>query len=175
MTYNRCIGTRYCANNCPFKVRRFNWFNYAENWRFKDVNPAAQELSRMVLNPDVVVRSRGVIEKCSMCQQRIQAGKLQAKKEGRKLQDKDIQTACQQACPTNAIIFGDLNDENSEVNAWRQNERNYLLLEELGIRPTVSYLMKVRNVDEPLLDWNEELWLEKTENKSEHKEETQHS
>ncbi len=175
MTYNRCVGTRYCANNCPFKVRRFNWFNYAENWRFKDVNPAAQELSRMVLNPDVVVRSRGVIEKCSMCQQRIQAGKLQAKKEGRKLQDKDIQTACQQACPTNAIIFGDLNDENSEVNAWRQNERNYLLLEELGIRPTVSYLMKVRNVDEPLLDWNEELWLEKKEEKSEHKEETQHS
>lgn len=161
MIYNRCIGTRYCANNCPFKVRRFNWFNYAENWRFKDVNPAAQELSRMVLNPDVTVRSRGVIEKCSMCQQRIQAGKLQAKKEGRKLQDKDIQTACQQACPTNAIIFGDLNDENSEVNAWRKNERNYLLLEDLGIRPTVSYLLKVRNVDEPLLDWNEELKYEK--------------
>lgn len=161
MVYNRCIGTRYCANNCPFKVRRFNWFNYAENWRFKDVNPAAQELSRMVLNPDVTVRSRGVIEKCSMCQQRIQAGKLQAKKEGRKLQDKDIQTACQQACPTNAIIFGDLNDENSEVVAWRKNDRNYLLLEEIGIRPTVSYLLKVRNVDEPLLDWNEELWYEK--------------
>ncbi len=167
MVYNRCVGTRYCANNCPFKVRRFNWFNYAENWRFKDVNPAAQELSRMVLNPDVTVRSRGVIEKCSMCQQRIQAGKLQAKKENRTLQDKDIQTACQQACPTNAIIFGDLNDENSEVVAWRKNERNYLLLEELGIRPTVSYLLKVRNVDEPLLDWNEELWLEKKETKDE--------
>ncbi len=161
MTYNRCIGTRYCANNCPFKVRRFNWFNYIDNWRFKDVNPAAQELSRMVLNPDVVVRTRGVIEKCSMCQQRIQAGKLQAKKEGRTLTDKDIQTACQQACPTNAIIFGDLNDEKSEVNAWRKNERNYLLLEDIGIRPTVSYLLKVRNVDEPLLDWNEELKLEK--------------
>lgn len=172
MVYNRCIGTRYCANNCPFKVRRFNWFNYAENWRFKDVNPAAQELSRMVLNPDVTVRSRGVIEKCSMCQQRIQAGKLQAKKEGRKLQDKDIQTACQQACPTNAIIFGDLNDENSEVVAWRKNERNYLLLEELGIRPTVSYLLKVRNIDEPLLDWNEELQYEKTHTEKEsHKEE----
>lgn len=175
MVYNRCIGTRYCANNCPFKVRRFNWFNYAENWRFKDVNPAAQELSRMVLNPDVTVRSRGVIEKCSMCQQRIQAGKLQAKKEGRKLQDKDIQTACQQACPTNAIIFGDLNDENSEVVAWRKNERNYLLLEELGIRPTVSYLLKVRNVDEPLLDWNEELWYEKTEKKEQDNKEEQHA
>ncbi len=173
MVYNRCIGTRYCANNCPFKVRRFNWFNYAENWRFKDINPAAQELSRMVLNPDVTVRSRGVIEKCSMCQQRIQAGKLQAKKEGRKLQDKDIQTACQQACPTNAIVFGDLNDENSEVVAWRKNERNYLLLEELGIRPTVSYLLKVRNVDEPLLDWNEELWREKTEEKEIKKQETE--
>lgn len=172
MTYNRCIGTRYCANNCPFKVRRFNWFNYAENWRFKDINPAAQELSRMVLNPDVTVRSRGVIEKCSMCQQRIQAGKLQAKKEGRKLQDKDIQTACQQACPTHAIIFGDLNDENSEINAWRKNERNYLLLEELGIRPTVSYLLKVRNVDEPLLDWNEELRLEKHKNAEKTKETT---
>ncbi|MCX7727870.1 MAG: TAT-variant-translocated molybdopterin oxidoreductase [Bacteroidia bacterium] len=172
MVYNRCIGTRYCANNCPFKVRRFNWFNYTENWRFKDVNPAAQELTRMVLNPDVTVRSRGVIEKCSMCQQRIQAGKLQAKKEGRKLQDKDIQTACQQACPTNAIIFGDLNDENSEVVAWRKNERNYVLLEELGIRPTVSYLLKVRNVDEPLLDWNEELWYEKDKSeKSSNKEE----
>ncbi len=170
MVYNRCIGTRYCANNCPFKVRRFNWFNYAENWRFKEVNPAAQELSRMVLNPDVTVRSRGVIEKCSMCQQRIQAGKLQAKKENRTLQDKDIQTACQQACPTNAIIFGDLNDENSEVVAWRKNERNYLLLEELGIRPTVSYLLKVRNVEEPLLDWNEELWLEKKDKKETKKE-----
>jgi len=175
MVYNRCIGTRYCANNCPFKVRRFNWFNYAENWRFKDVNPAAQELTRMVLNPDVTVRTRGVIEKCSMCQQRIQAGKLQAKKENRKLQDKDIQTACQQACPTNAIIFGDLNDENSEVNAWRKNERNYVLLEEIGIRPTVSYLLKVRNVDEPLLDWNEELWLQNPQKAHETKKEEQHS
>ena len=170
MVYNRCIGTRYCANNCPFKVRRFNWFNYVENWRFKEVNPAAQELTRMVLNPDVTVRSRGVIEKCSMCQQRIQAGKLQAKKENRKLQDKDIQTACQQACPTNAIVFGDLNDENSEINAWRKNERNYLLLEDLGIRPTVSYLLKVRNVEEPLLDWNKELWLEGSEEKNKEKE-----
>ncbi len=148
MTYNRCIGTRYCANNCPFKVRRFNWFNYNENSMFADVNPAQQDLGRMVLNPDVVVRSRGVMEKCSMCQQRLQAGKLAAKKAGTALPDGSIKTACQQACPTNAIIFGDLNDEKSEVTKWRSDDRNYYLLEDLGVRPTVSYFVKVRNVDE---------------------------
>ncbi len=163
MTYNRCVGTRYCANNCPFKVRRFNWFNYIDNYRFTGINPANTELGRMVLNPDVIVRTRGVIEKCSMCQQRIQAGKLDAKKAGRKLQDKDINTACQQACPTNAIVFGDLNNEESEVTKWRKNERNYFLLEDLGVRPTVSYLLKVRNQEEPLLyEWNEELKIEES-------------
>lgn len=151
MTYNRCIGTRYCANNCPFKVRRFNWFNYNTNEWFKDVNPAQQELGRMVLNPDVVVRSRGVMEKCSMCQQRTQAGKLEAKKAGTSLPDGLIKTACQQACPTNAIMFGDLNDDKSEVSTWRTNDRNYLLLEEVGVKPTVSYLLKVRNQDEKIL------------------------
>lgn len=150
MTYNRCIGTRYCANNCPFKVRRFNWFNYNANEWFADVNPAQQELGRMVLNPDVVVRSRGVMEKCSMCQQRLQAGKLEAKKAGAPIVDGSIRTACQQACPTNAIMFGDVNDENSEIAKWRANERNYFLLEELGVKPTVSYLVKVRNQDEPI-------------------------
>lgn len=151
MTYNRCIGTRYCANNCPFKVRRFNWFNYNTNEWFKDVNPAQQELGRMVLNPDVVVRSRGVMEKCSMCQQRLQAGKLVAKKKGMPLEDGSIKTACQQACPTNAIMFGDLNDENSEIVKWRKDERNYLLLEEVGVKPTVSYMVKVRNQEEKVL------------------------
>jgi len=150
MTYNRCIGTRYCANNCPFKVRRFNWFNYNANEWFADVNPAQQELGRMVLNPDVVVRSRGVMEKCSMCAQRLQAGKLEAKKAGAPIVDGSIRTACQQACPTNAIMFGDVNDENSEISKWRANERNYFMLEELGVKPTVSYLVKVRNQEEEI-------------------------
>lgn len=149
MTYNRCIGTRYCANNCPFKVRRFNWFNYNENPDFT-VNPAQQDLGRMVLNPDVVVRSRGVMEKCSMCVQRVQAGKLDAKKAGTPLVDGAIKTACQQSCPTNAIMFGDLNDEKSEVTAWRKDDKNFFLLEEVGVKPTVSYLLKVRNQDEPI-------------------------
>ncbi|MGZ6537401.1 MAG: TAT-variant-translocated molybdopterin oxidoreductase [Bacteroidia bacterium] len=148
MAYNRCVGTRYCANNCPFKVRRFNWFNYNENSDFT-FNPSQDDLGRMVLNPDVVVRSRGVMEKCSMCVQRIQAGKLEAKKAERKLVDGDIRLACAQACPTNAIVFGDLNDENSAVAKLRkEDERNYFILEELGIKPTVSYLTKVRNCEE---------------------------
>jgi molybdopterin-containing oxidoreductase family iron-sulfur binding subunit len=151
MTYNRCIGTRYCANNCPYKVRRFNWFNYNENNWFADFNPAQQELGRMVLNPDVVVRSRGVMEKCSMCQQRLQSAKLDAKKAGTTLIDGSVKTACQQACPTNAIMFGDVNDTESEISKWRQNDRNYFLLEEVGTKPTVSYMVKVRNQDEPIL------------------------
>ncbi len=147
MTYNRCVGTRYCANNCPFKVRRFNWFNYNENPDYV-FNPAQDDLGRMVLNPDVVVRSRGVMEKCSMCVQRVQAGKLEAKKANRKLVDGDISMACAQACPTNAIVFGDLNDDDSAISKLRKNdERNYFILEELGIKPTVSYLTKVRNCD----------------------------
>jgi molybdopterin-containing oxidoreductase family iron-sulfur binding subunit len=150
MTYNRCIGTRYCANNCPFKVRRFNWFNYIDNTDFADVNPAQQDLGRMVLNPDVVVRSRGVMEKCSMCVQRIQAGKLVAKTEKMPIVDGAIKTACQQACPTNAIMFGDANDETAEISKWRNDDKNYVLLEEVGIKPTVSYLLKVRNQEEEM-------------------------
>lgn len=151
MTYNRCIGTRYCANNCPFKVRRFNWFNYNENANFADVNPAQQELGRMVLNPDVVVRSRGVMEKCSMCQQKLQAGKLEAKKAGTAIKDGAIKTACQSACSTDAIIFGDLNDSESLVAKERNDERSYFLLEDVGVKPTTSYKVKVRNQDEPIL------------------------
>jgi molybdopterin-containing oxidoreductase family iron-sulfur binding subunit len=150
MTYNRCIGTRYCANNCPFKVRRFNWFNYIDNSDFADVNPAQQDLGRMVLNPDVVVRSRGVMEKCSMCVQRIQAGKLVAKTAKMPIVDGAIKTACQQACPTNAIMFGDANDEKAEISKWRSDDKNYVLLEEVGIKPTVSYLLKVRNQEEEI-------------------------
>ena len=147
MTYNRCIGTRYCANNCPYKVRRFNWFNYVTE-QFGDVNPAWDDLGRMVLNPDVVVRSRGVMEKCSLCVQRIQAGKLEAKKESRPVKDGEIQTACSDACPTTAIIFGDLNDSGSQVRAGRDNERGYQMLEEIGTQPNVTYLVKVRNIEE---------------------------
>lgn len=148
MTYNRCVGTRYCANNCPYKVRRFNWFNYNANPDYT-FNPTQDDLGRMVLNPDVVVRSRGVMEKCSMCVQRIQGGKLDAKKAERKLIDGEIKTACQQTCPTNAITFGDVNDEQSAVAILRkEDERNYFVLEEVGTKPAISYLTKVRNCEE---------------------------
>jgi len=143
MTYNRCIGTRYCANNCPYKVRRFNWFRYNENAEF-DFN-MYDDLGKMVLNPDVTVRSRGVMEKCSMCVQRIQAGKLEAKKNSTRPVDGAIKTACQQACPTNAISFGDFNDEVSEVRKAWNNERKYQLLEEVGTQPSVFYLTKIKN------------------------------
>ena len=145
MTYNRCIGTRYCANNCPYKVRRFNWFNYVADRKFTNLNPAQDDLSRMVLNPDVVVRSRGVMEKCSLCVQRVQAGKLSAKKAGEPIVDGAIETACASACPTNAITFGDINDTESKVRSDAKNDRAYHLLEEIGVKPNVWYQTKVRN------------------------------
>lgn len=145
MTYNRCVGTRYCANNCPYKVRRFNWFNYVEYHRFKNINPAQDDLGRMVLNPDVTVRSRGVMEKCSMCVQRIQAGKLEAKKAGVRPKDGSINTACAQSCPTNAITFGDLNDQQSKVAEMEQDSRKYEVLEVIGVKPSVFYMTKVWN------------------------------
>lgn len=177
MTYNRCVGTRYCANNCPFKVRRFNWYNYNENDKFAGLNPAQDDLGRMVLNPDVVVRSRGVMEKCSMCVQRVQAGKLNAKKAMQKLQDGAIKTACQQSCPTEAIVFGDVNDENSRISALRKDERNYYMLHELDIKPNVSYLVKVRNTEPGLVEAGEheggrEHKEEKREEKKEEKKES---
>ncbi|WP_066837624.1 TAT-variant-translocated molybdopterin oxidoreductase [Rufibacter ruber] len=146
MVYNRCVGTRYCANNCPYKVRRFNWFNYANNEKF-DYN-MNNDLGKMVLNPDVTVRSRGVMEKCSFCVQRIQAGKLEAKKEARRPKDGEIVTACAQACPTNAIIFGDMLDPNSQVSQIlkrEEGERAFHVLEELNTQPNVTYLTKIRN------------------------------
>ncbi len=153
MTYNRCIGTRYCANNCPYKVRRFNWFNYSDNAvderEFSAVNyPANDDLGKMVLNPDVTVRARGVMEKCSMCVQRIQAGKLEAKSEGRKLEDGEIVTACASVCPTDAIVFGDMNDPKSRISIAmneENKERNFQVLEEINVKPNVSYLTKIRN------------------------------
>ena len=166
MTYNRCIGTRYCANNCPYKVRRFNWADYTGADSFPDnqnekgllddsVLMMNDDLTRMVLNPDVTVRSRGVIEKCSFCVQRLQEGKLKAKKENRPLDtganDKwDIKTACQQACPTNAIVFGNVNDKSSPITRIRnveQTNRLFYALEQLHVLPSVSYLAKIRNTD----------------------------
>ncbi len=146
MAYNRCFGTRYCANNCPFKVRRFNWFAYWNDSRFD--NYLNNEFTQLVLNPDVVTRSRGVMEKCSMCIQRIQGGKLQAKIENRKVKDGDIQMACQQACSANAIIFGDANDPESEVSKALRNERVYYVLEEINVQPGIGYMTKVRNTFE---------------------------
>jgi MoCo/4Fe-4S cofactor protein with predicted Tat translocation signal len=148
MAYNRCVGTRYCANNCPYKVRRFNWFKYRDNSQF-DFN-FNNDLGRMVINPDVTVRSRGVMEKCSFCVQRIQAGKLKAKLENRIIVDGDVKTACQQSCPADAIIFGDVNDEKSEIRKYFQNDRAFFLLEEYNVQPSVAYMTKVRNVDENL-------------------------
>ena len=157
MAYNRCIGTRYCANNCPYKVRRFNWADYTGADSFPDnqkgiISDATMmmndDLMRMVLNPDVVVRSRGVMEKCSFCVQRLQEGKLTAKKEDRVLNDGDVQTACMQACPTNAIIFGNVNDTKSKVFKIRneeQKDRTFYVLEQLHVLSNVNYLAKVRN------------------------------
>jgi len=148
MAYNRCVGTRYCANNCPYKVRRFNWFNYWNDARFD--NYLINEHTHLVLNPDVVTRFRGVMEKCTMCIQRIQAGKLQAKIEKRPMKDGDVKVACQQTCPTNAIVFGNRNDPNSEVSKALKSERTYYVLEELNVQPGIGYQVKVRNTNTEL-------------------------
>lgn len=143
MAYNRCIGTRYCANNCPYKVRRFNWFTYNLNDRF-DFN-MNNDLGRMVLNPDVVVRTRGVMEKCSMCIQMTQATILEAKKENRVVKDGEFQVACAKACSTGSLQFGDMNDKESHVRKLYSDNRRYHLLEEIGTKPNVFYHTKVRN------------------------------
>ena len=143
MAYNRCVGTRYCANNCPYKVRRFNWFLYNKNSEFDyHMN---DDLGRMVLNPDVNVRSRGVMEKCSMCIQMTQAVMLKAKREGRLVGKDEFQTACSAACTSGAMKFGDVNDETSDVAKLLEDERMYHLLEHIGTKPNVMYHVKVRN------------------------------
>ena len=146
MAYNRCVGTRYCANNCAYKVRRFNWFLYNENDEFDfHMN---DDLGRMVLNPDVVVRSRGVMEKCSMCIQMTQKTILDAKRDGRAIKDGEFQTACSNACETGAMTFGDINDHDSVVYEKKNDNRAYHLLEHIGTEPNVVYQTKVRNSNE---------------------------
>ncbi len=146
MAYNRCVGTRYCANNCPYKVRRFNWFLYSENDEF-DYN-LNNDLGRMVVNPDVTVRSRGVMEKCSMCIQMTQKTILDAKRDGRAIKDGEFQTACSAACSSGAMVFGDINDKESKVAALHEDDRMYHLLEHVGTKPNVMYHTKVRNTTE---------------------------
>ncbi len=146
MTYNRCIGTRYCANNCPYKVRRFNWFKYFNEDKF-DFH-FNNDLGKMVINPDVTVRSRGVMEKCSFCVQRIQETKLKAKKERRRMEADEVETACSQSCPTGAIVFGDMNNPDSEIAkilAVEKDARAFHVLEEINVLPQISYLTKIRN------------------------------
>jgi molybdopterin-containing oxidoreductase family iron-sulfur binding subunit len=146
MAYNRCVGTRYCANNCPYKVRRFNWFNYAENTEF-DYN-MNDDLGKMVLNPDVTVRSRGVMEKCSLCIQMTQATILKAKKEGRPINTNEFETACSNACSTGAMVFGDINHKEDTVTELTKDKRAYHLLEHVGTKPNVVYHVKVKNTQE---------------------------
>jgi MoCo/4Fe-4S cofactor protein with predicted Tat translocation signal len=171
MTYNRCIGTRYCANNCPYKVRRFNWLDYNGSDSFgnnqagligTDTNEVItqmnDDLTRMVLNPDVTVRARGVIEKCSFCVQRLQESKLDAKKQQNPELVRNVKVACAQACPSNAIVFGNINDKESEVYKTRfveQTHRNFYVLEQIHVLPNVSYLAKIRNTDRVVNNGNE--------------------
>jgi molybdopterin-containing oxidoreductase family iron-sulfur binding subunit len=182
MTYNRCIGTRYCANNCPYKVRRFNWADYTGADSFPNnrdqklvgkldpiVEQMNDDLTRMVLNPDVTVRSRGVIEKCSFCVQRLQEAKLKAKKEDRILADGDAKTACMTACPTDAIVFGNVHDKESRIAKTREEneQRLFYVIEQLHTLPNVNYLAKIRNTDELIEE--EHAAEAKTEAKAEEK------
>ena len=148
MTYNRCVGTRYCANNCPYRVRRFNWFNYANNNEF-DFN-MNNEYGKMVLNPDVVVRSRGVMEKCSFCIQSTQAVILKAKKEGRSVENDEFNDACAcaAACSSGAMVFGDINNEEDPVTKLVKDKRAYGVLDYLQTKPNVIYQVKIKNTNE---------------------------
>jgi molybdopterin-containing oxidoreductase family iron-sulfur binding subunit len=142
MVYNRCVGTRYCSNNCPYKVRRFNFYLYSD-WDTKSLHG--------LRNPNVTVRSRGVMEKCTYCVQRINAARIAAELEGRRIKDGEVVTACQAACPAEAIHFGDINDPESKVARLKNDPRNYTLLDDLNVRPRTSYLGQLRNPN-PVLE-----------------------
>ncbi|MEJ5349974.1 MAG: 4Fe-4S dicluster domain-containing protein [Melioribacteraceae bacterium] len=143
MVYNRCVGTRYCSNNCPYKVRRFNFYNFRDHFANSYYE---NDLTSLVYNPEVTVRSRGVMEKCTFCIQRIMEARSNAIKDGRELKGSDVVTACQQACPSNAIVFGDMNDPNSEISKLRKHNLAYHVLEELNVKPNVTYIAKLRNI-----------------------------
>ncbi|MFN8498646.1 MAG: TAT-variant-translocated molybdopterin oxidoreductase [Anaerolineae bacterium] len=140
MVYNRCVGTRYCSNNCPYKVRRFNYLQHTNYWPTSEIPQL-----KLLMNPQVTVRTRGVMEKCTYCVQRIKAARIEAEKAGRKIRDGDVLTACQAACPTNAIVFGDLNDPNSQVSKLKEQPTDYALLAELNTRPRTTFLAAIRN------------------------------
>jgi Fe-S-cluster-containing dehydrogenase component len=148
MAYNRCIGTRYCANNCPYKVRRFNYLEFQGGPPGSSIDTMYGDLPetrKMQFNPNVTVRMRGVMEKCTYCVQRIQEGKIAASREQRTVKDGQIVSACAQTCPADAIVFGDLNDPNSRVARIAKTDRRYKLLAELGTHPRTTYLGKIRN------------------------------
>jgi len=147
MVYNRCIGTRYCSNNCPYKVRRFNFLLY------QDWNTPQYKLMR---NPEVSIRSRGVMEKCTYCTQRIASARIEAEKDGRKVRDGEVLTACQAVCPTDAIVFGDMNDKESQVSKMKEDHlRNYKVLNELNTQPRTSYLTGLKNQNREMPDFRE--------------------
>jgi molybdopterin-containing oxidoreductase family iron-sulfur binding subunit len=144
MVYNRCVGTRYCSNNCPYKVRRFNFLLY-QDWDTPQY--------KLMRNPEVTVRSRGVMEKCTYCTQRIASARIEAEKDQRNIRDGDILTACQAVCPTDAITFGDLNDANSQVVKLKQDPRNYIVLNELNTQPRTTYLANLKNQNKEMPDY----------------------
>lgn len=177
MAYNRCIGTRYCANNCPYKVRRFNYFNWNEKigvgYGIKayesNIENANLKLQQLVLNPEVTVRGRGVMEKCTFCIQRVEGAKIKARTEGgRPIRDGDVQTACQTACPASAIVFGNIQDDSAEVSKWKKNPRNYAMLDQLNVHPRTTYLARVRNTHPRLMTAHQIEELKKLPEKAAH-------